>query len=63
MKDMPYNLNIQAEIIVNDPIPKPDNSEPFHMAVLDFEILRKAVRGFAYNLKIPRNRVHGFIVG
>ena len=57
LKDLPYNLNIQAEIIVNDPIPKPDNSKPFHIAVLDFEILRKAVRSFTDRLGVsPTNK-------
>jgi hypothetical protein len=62
LNDLPNNLYVDAEIIVNDTIPQTDDFTPLDFGMLGLEILRQAIGGFADDFQITDDRVDGFIV-
>src|SRR5918996_1691610 len=62
LDDLPNNLYINVEIIVNDAISQANDSAPLDLDVLGSEILRQAVGSFADDFQIADDRVDGLIV-
>jgi hypothetical protein len=60
--DLPDNLKVNAEIVVDDSISQADDFMPFYLRMFFLEIIWQPVRGLANNLKIPNNGIDGFLV-
>jgi hypothetical protein len=62
VNDLPDNLNVNAEIVVDDSVSQSDDFVPFHFRMSFLKIIRQPIRGFTYNLKVPDHRVDGLLV-
>lgn len=60
--DLPDNLKVNAEIVVDDSISQADDFMPFHLRMFFFEIIGQPIRGLANNLEVPDDGIDGFLV-
>jgi len=61
--DIPDDIQIYAEIMMNQPVAHSCNVTPFDSRMCLHEIVRQAFCGLSKNLKIPHHCVLGFGVG
>ena len=62
LHDVPYDLRIETEVLMNQNISKTGYFLPFHCGVLRAKILREFLDGLANDFKISDDRVNGFLV-
>ena len=57
LDNLPDDLKINPEIVMNDPMAEPHDFRPFDLGVTCGELVRKAIGRFAKNFKVANNRV------
>lgn len=62
LHDIPHNLCIEPEVLLNQDISKPSKFLPFHRGMLRTKILGELLDRLTDHLKISDDRVEGFLV-
>jgi hypothetical protein len=60
--DLPDNLKVNAEIVVDDSISQADDFMPFYLRMFFLEIIGQPIRGLANNLEVSDDGIDGFLV-
>jgi hypothetical protein len=62
MDNLPDDLNVDIEVIVDDAMSETNNLRPFDFWVLRPEILRQAVGGLSDDFEVSHDRVNGLLI-